>query len=689
MIVSTTPAERETFQKALRESQYTLREEARRAGAAEALLQERTAALQTAATEALLHERSAEARGRHLARRGFDKHSDVHHSISESSLSTLDLGSQQSTQTRGSKDAPILKQARKHLLAMQQQQQVGDLRSQLCSNTEQLVELQQELQFVTSERDKLSLSLADSAKVRAEQQVELSQLSSLLGNLQRELGGERNVADEARQQVASLAAEKQELEVAFQSFRDHHGTGDDHKIRTITSLQLNTSHLSKEVESKIMKLGEQQGRAMELQSENRSLQERLANSELVRIKMHNSLQELQGNIRVFCRVRPALEASEVAVQVQHQKGIRLRPPGGDRQTHSFEFDRVFGPESSQTEVFAEVDGLVQSALDGYKVCIFAYGQTGAGKTHTMQGSEDPGLIPRTLRKVFQTSEEMRSQGWTWKLQASFMEVYNEGLHDLLRRSSDASSSAEHVIIRHDDWGTVVTGMTCIDVTSLDQISLLMERAAQQRSVAATDMNAASSRSHSIFAMYLTGSSQELGLELHGALHLVDLAGSERLDKSGSKGERLKETQHINRSLASLTHVFHAKADACSHVPFRSSKLTHLMEPCLSGQGKTLMLVHVQAEDKDAHETLCSLRFAAQVAQCNTGGKARRAVKQLASTVGAGSPASTQKPTASSSGRGASSRRHQVAASQSMAAHVCPSSTHGGASRSPTRQRMSF
>merc|ERR1719222_1539063 len=143
------------------------------------------------------------------------------------------------------------------------------------------------------------------------------------------------------------------------------------------------------------------------------------------------------------------------------------------------------------------------------------------------------------------------------------------------------------------------------------------------------MNAVSSRSHAIFALYLKGANQSLNTELTGALHLVDLAGSERLDKSGATGTRLRETQNINRSLSSLADVFMAKADeGRAHVPFRNSKLTHLMEPCLSGQGKTLMLVSVQPEQRNAHETLCSLRFAKQVSQCNTGGKPRRSVRNL-------------------------------------------------------------
>merc|ERR1711972_400545 len=121
----------------------------------------------------------------------------------------------------------------------------------------------------------------------------------------------------------------------------------------------------------------------------------------------------------------------------------------------------------------------------------------------------------------------------------------------------------------------------------------------------------SSRSHAVFALYLRGTNQKLNTELHGALHLVDLAGSERLYKSGSTGDRLKETQNINRSLSSLVDVFAAKTEGRTHIPFRNSKLTHLMEPCLTGQGKTLMLVHVRPEQSNTHETLCSLRFARQ------------------------------------------------------------------------------
>ena len=274
---------------------------------------------------------------------------------------------------------------------------------------------------------------------------------------------------------------------------------------------------------------------------------------------------------------------------------------------------------------------MQSALDGYKVCIFAYGQTGSGKTFTMQGAREPeswGLIPRSLTKILKEADAMKGQGWAWTLSASFLEIYNEELRDLLH--SGPAASARDYAIRHDDaWGTEVTNMTKVEVSSMEEIERLMEQAAKKRSVGVTDMNAASSRSHSVFALYLKGVNSERNEELRGALHLVDLAGSERVGKSGAEGQTLKEAQNINKSLSSLTDVFIAKANGAGHVPFRNSKLTHLMQPCLSGQGKTLMVLNVGPEASNSHETLCSLRFASHVGQCDVGGKAKRSAKAAA------------------------------------------------------------
>merc|ERR1712048_635676 len=369
----------------------------------------------------------------------------------------------------------------------------------------------------------------------------------------------------------------------------------------------------------------------ELNVKNLTLEKQLRKMECARAEMHNTIQELKGNIRVFCRVRPAGPDAAVAVQALEQaSSVGVTHCG---ESHSFAFDKVFGPTTSQVDVFQEVEGLVQSALDGYKVCIFAYGQTGSGKTYTMQGSSasnSAGLVPRALAKIFESSERMRSAGWTWSLQVSILEVYNESLRDLLRGNADSAAgpAERHIIVQNATWGTLVTGLNCVKVESMEHINELLLRASKQRACGTTDMNVDSSRSHLVTALYLRGTHEDEATELCGALHLVDLAGSERLERSGSQGDRLRETQNINKSLSSLAHVISAKVEGRPHVPYRNSKLTHLMEPCLSGHGKTLMLVNVQAEQDSAHETLCSLRFARQVGQCNTGGKARRSVRSL-------------------------------------------------------------
>ncbi|CAE7196950.1 KIN14C [Symbiodinium natans] len=488
----------------------------------------------------------------------------------------------------------------------------------------QLQELRKMLQNAETERD---LQTERASEHQAALQEEIAQSKIKVSTLQEELTSLRTLANAKQLQCEKLHHERDALEVEFRSYKEHHGTSNQQQMEAITELRLTVDKLSKQVECTKAELHNQQGNLSRHQGYIQSLEGQLALAECTRRELHNAIQELKGNIRVFCRVRPQLGGSKSASQHLQIAENKLNLDYMN-EPHGFSFDRIFSESSSQEAVFEEVSGLVQSALDGFKVSIFAYGQTGSGKTYTMQGSPGPGalgLIPRSIQQILRASESMKASGWTWTLKVSFVEVYNEVLRDLL--GSDGSQLVH--VIKHDDaWGTVVTNLTLMEVSQMEQINKLMETAARARSVGATDMNATSSRSHSIFALYLHGINREQHSELHGALHLVDLAGSERLDKSGSTGERLKETQNINRSLSSLADVFLAKAEGRSHIPFRNSKLTHLMEPCLNGQGKTLMLVTVSPETDHSHETLCSLRFASQVSQCTTGGKPKRHLRAL-------------------------------------------------------------
>lgn len=506
----------------------------------------------------------------------------------------------------------------------------GDSSQQLQFERQRVQKLENELQISQTCEAKLRESLTDSSQevelIRGEAASIREKNDELLRLLQEAEAERDNFADIAAKSEACCSS----LELEFARYKESGTNNNSGQMEVITDLKLTVDRLSKLGDAKQAELYSNQSSARDSEYTHR-LQQRLAVAERSRREMHNAIQELKGNIRVFCRVRPAPEGSRRALELVDGDKLNLCC-GGD--VYSFSYDKVFDSSSSQVEVFDEVSGLIQSALDGYKVCIFAYGQTGSGKTFTMQGpsvaSSMGGLIPRSLCKIFEASRVMMKDGWTWSLQASFLEVYNESFRDLLGAvgGNHATSPSVHVVKHDEVWGAIVTNMTVVDVDSTEQIQELMAKAARQRSVGSHDVNSQSSRSHGVFALYLKGTNQILNSELHGALHLVDLAGSERLGKSGSTGDRLKETQNINRSLSSLVDVFLAKSERRSHVPFRNSKLTHLMEPCLSGHGKTLMLVNVCSDDGNAQETLCSLRFASQVNQCNTGGKARRSVKNI-------------------------------------------------------------
>ncbi|KAI5014859.1 hypothetical protein ZWY2020_056249 [Hordeum vulgare] len=326
-------------------------------------------------------------------------------------------------------------------------------------------------------------------------------------------------------------------------------------------------------------------------------EQKIVDGEKLRKKLHNTILELKGNIRVFCRVRPLLSNESGAVSYPNNgenigRGVELMH---NTQAYSFAFDKVFDHSASQEDVFTEISQLVQSALDGYKVCIFAYGQTGSGKTHTMMGNpefnDQKGLIPRSLEQIFETSQSLMSQGWKYKMQASMLEIYNE---------------------------TIVSDLTIVDVRSINEVSSLLKRAAQSRSVGKTQMNEESSRSHCVFTLRIFGVNEGTDQQVQGVLNLIDLAGSERLNKSGVTGDRLKETQAINKSLSSLSDVIFSIAKKEEHIPFRNSKLTYLLQPCLGGDSKTLMFVNLSPEVSSTSESICSLRFAARVNSCEIG-----------------------------------------------------------------------
>eukprot|EP00172_Hildenbrandia_rubra_P001951 Plantae.Rhodophyta-Hildenbrandia_rubra.ctg25849.p1 GENE.Plantae.Rhodophyta-Hildenbrandia_rubra.ctg25849~~Plantae.Rhodophyta-Hildenbrandia_rubra.ctg25849.p1 ORF type:complete len:571 (-),score=138.86 Plantae.Rhodophyta-Hildenbrandia_rubra.ctg25849:1352-3064(-) len=379
-----------------------------------------------------------------------------------------------------------------------------------------------------------------------------------------------------------------------------------------------------------------------------SLQTQVQEGEAERRALHNQVMELKGNIRVFCRLRPILKsdheddgARTAPLFKSHTGGrgvgveqpLALVKPSSQQQKWSFTFDRFFGDAESQTNVFGDVSDMVQSALDGYRVCIFAYGQTGSGKTHTMLGTrKDPGVIPRAMHQIFAHSERLKREGWEISLKASFLEIYNESVRDLLASKGDKKDEAKKYDVKFDPKSreSFVTNLTTTDVESKDEIDDLINQSMTNRATAATKSNDQSSRSHSVFRLRIEGKNQDEHFK--GLLNLIDLAGSERLKVSGVQGTRQKEAVHINRSLSALGDVIAALANKDKHVPYRNSKLTYFLQDSLGGDSKTLMFVNLSPVHQSFNESLCSLRFAKKVNACEIGAASKNARVDLKSRV---------------------------------------------------------
>eukprot|EP01059_Diplonema_ambulator_P004674 TRINITY_DN14382_c0_g1_i2.p1 TRINITY_DN14382_c0_g1~~TRINITY_DN14382_c0_g1_i2.p1 ORF type:complete len:676 (+),score=258.26 TRINITY_DN14382_c0_g1_i2:53-2080(+) len=358
----------------------------------------------------------------------------------------------------------------------------------------------------------------------------------------------------------------------------------------------------------------------------------------VRRMLHNSLQELKGNIRVFARLRPYLGSEEEGRNLfafpddlDNRKIEVSEPPSAGvtgvvkaNKASLFEFDKVFSQESTQSDVFQEVSQLVQSVLDGYKVCIFAYGQTGSGKTFTMEGAPgNEGLIPRTVQLLFERSTEMEGMGWKMEMKGRYVEIYNDKLRDLL------DTEDKKIEIHHSKDGdeTHLTNCSLVKVTDSESVRMLLDTAKSKRTVAATKMNEHSSRSHSVFTLKITGTNAGTGQIMGSEINLIDLAGSERVKDSGVTGEALKEAEHINTSLTHLGNVIqqlHANKGAkkATHI-FRNSTLTWLLKSCLGGDCKTLMMVNISPIAASLSETMNSLRFATKANNCQIGTASRR------------------------------------------------------------------
>ncbi|KAK4640563.1 hypothetical protein QC761_601570 [Podospora bellae-mahoneyi] len=318
-----------------------------------------------------------------------------------------------------------------------------------------------------------------------------------------------------------------------------------------------------------------------------------------------------NSIKVVARFRPQ---NRVEIESGGQPIVTFQGPDtctvdSKEAQGSFTFDRVFDMSCKQSDIFDfSIKPTVDDILNGYNGTVFAYGQTGAGKSYTMMGTNiddesGKGVIPRIIEQIF--SQIMSSPAnIEYTVRVSYMEIYMERIRDLLQPQNDNLPVHEE-----KSRGVYVKGLLEIYVSSVQEVFEVMRRGGNARAVAATNMNQESSRSHSIFVVTITQKNVETGSAKSGQLFLVDLAGSEKVGKTGASGQTLEEAKKINKSLSALGMVINALTDGkSSHVPYRDSKLTRILQESLGGNSRTTLIINCSPSSYNDAETLSTLRF---------------------------------------------------------------------------------
>ena len=325
-----------------------------------------------------------------------------------------------------------------------------------------------------------------------------------------------------------------------------------------------------------------------------------------------------SGIRVICRLRPENKVESEAgghqcmTYTDTSLNLTVQDRADERSEHEFTFDHVCGPEIHQSQVFDfAAKPVVDGVLKGYNGTIFAYGQTGSGKTFTMEGPDImsttyKGIIPRMMDELFEGLVNA-SENSEFTLKVSFLEIYLERIHDLL---DPAKSNLQ---VKEDKLrGIYVQDATEVYVGSPVEMLKTMSSGSANRSIAATRMNQRSSRSHSIFCVYVEQKDTQAGSKTSGKLYFVDLAGSESVGKTNVSGKQLEEAKMINKSLSALGNVINALTEKNpSFVPYRDSKLTRILQESLGGNAQTTLVIACSMNSYNDKETLSTLRFGAR------------------------------------------------------------------------------
>ncbi|CAG9858153.1 unnamed protein product [Phyllotreta striolata] len=322
------------------------------------------------------------------------------------------------------------------------------------------------------------------------------------------------------------------------------------------------------------------------------------------------------SVQVVVRCRPLSKKETEAkcssvVKMYPSRGVieveNPRARSENEKNKIFTYDSVYDESTSQQSIYDEtVRPLIASVLEGYNGCVFAYGQTGTGKTFTMEGfdtEEGKGIIPRAFEQIW--SHIDRTTGVEFLVSVRYLEIYMEEIRDLLRIKTNKTYELREVL----GQGVVVVNLHSQTCQSAKDMLKAMRIGNHNRTTGTTNMNEHSSRSHAIFQIVVEMAEQRTKTFKVGKLNLIDLAGSERQSKTGATGDRLREATKINKALSSLGNVIYGLAENSAHIPYRDSKLTRLLQDSLGGNSKTIMIANIGPANFNYEETIITLRYA--------------------------------------------------------------------------------
>ncbi|KAG0272528.1 kinesin-like nuclear fusion protein [Linnemannia exigua] len=376
----------------------------------------------------------------------------------------------------------------------------------------------------------------------------------------------------------------------------------------------------------------------------RQLQQKVKEEEAIRRKLYHAIMDLKGHIRVFCRVRPQSPSDGVVTSIEYPdlegRDIVLAPAKGAKCP--FTFDKVFTPSSRQEDIFEDVSQMLPSVISGGSACVFAYGLAETGKSYTLEGPSGSaeasmGLIPRSILHIYETTRTPESNEWRYSLEVQHIGVYNEVIYDL-QGPEETSTNVTHEIQSGPSSRTTVLGITKVELTSAVMIGSLLRIAQRRRVAIKASLNDNYCHGHSVFTIRVTGVNSETGKTTEGVLHFVDLVASDaQLDavKNEPETEGGEKKQGVDQSLKCLADVFLGLSSKDSHVQYRGSKLTHLLQGAfMDGSTKMLFIAHISPLSVHLERNLRSLRFAAKVNSCVLGGSGASPSSSTASTTAA-------------------------------------------------------